>query len=246
LDGKFWDDELTFHDLQIIIMEKIRAYRRLFNASYCDELLRMLPAAMQAQNLTIENENASLKISYEKFMELHYTAKINGYALPGDCFTVYLSKTGLVARVWDNLAIYHVATSNVAISKDKAILVATPYAEAYADQNGQTIMEVNATLGFVRDIGGVRGDSFAIYPRWSVWFVFDKVNEENAFAYAVFIWADNGEVYHHGPQGFYNDDEKTVSAYPFWLFAAVFAIIASFSVSNVYVKRKAKMGRAYR
>lgn len=243
LRGNFWDGELTFYDLRNIVTERIKAYRRLLNASYCDELLRMLPTAMQNQNLTIENENASLKISYKEFMELSYTPKINGY-LSDQRFSIYLSKTGLVTHVFDSLTIYYVATTNVSVSKEEAILAATPYAEAYATQHGQTITKINATFAFARDIGGVRGDSFAIYPRWCVRFVFNKVNEENVFGYAVFIWADNGEVYHHDPQGmFYTPDERVVNAYPFYLFAIAFATIALLSVSSVYVKRKAKIRR---
>jgi hypothetical protein len=214
-----------------------------------NRLIGMLSTAIETKNQHIEDEEFALNISYTEncstlydYMEntvIRFARKVNGYRLPGDYFVMSFSKDGWLTRIVDN-TIFYVATTVVNVSMEQAISKALPYAEAYAHSHGQKVKDVNATFGFTRDIGCRRGDDWAMYPRWMVWITFDKTTEEHVFAYAVFIWADNGEVYHYGPQGYRipPSSEGSVDSHLLWLVAAT-AIIFPVSVAyRVRARRK--------
>lgn len=261
-NGKVWfyalgklygvlEGNLTVYDCLAIASRRLRLYQKFFDALYCDRFVEMLSAAIKAKNLTVEDEDFSLDISYrencstrldyERYVMLHYIPKLNGYTLPGGGFVMSISKNGLLTFLCD-ASMDYVATTEVNVTEEQAINLALPYAEAYAREHGQRIIEVNATFGFARDTDCVRGDILAMYPRWSVWITFDKINEENVFAYAVLIWADNGEAYYHCPQGDYGPPPKgSLSANPLWLLAAAtVAVVILFPVLGTYAHAKHK------
>lgn len=246
----FGESNLTVYDCLTIANKSIEQYQKLVDASYGDRPVKMLSAAIEAKNLTVEDEDSSLKISYsekcstqldyERYVMLHYIhyMNLNGYRLPVDDFVMGISKNGLLTYLSDG-SIYYVATTDVNVSKEQAINLALSYAEEYAREHGQQITDINATFQFSRDHFGVRGDDHALYPDWQVWINFDMLNEEYCFAYAVSIWADNGEVHFNCPQGIAGS--PSVNANSLWLLAvgAVAAFIL-FPISIAYTHDKYK------
>jgi len=254
LQGEFRDNNLNVWDCLRIANKSLTSYQKFVGASDYNRLIGMLSKAIEEKNQHIEDEEFALNISYTENCSTQYdysenavirfARKVNGYRLPGDYFAMSISKDGLLTRIVDN-TIFYVATTAINVTMEQAISKALPYADAYARPHGQKVVAVNATLEFSRDVGCARGDNFAIYPQWTVWITFDKANEENVFAYAVMIWADNGEVYHYSPQGFYNPPSGSVSANSPWQFvAATVAIVILFPALTTYAKHKARTRRS--
>jgi hypothetical protein len=135
---------------------------------------------------------------------------------------------------------YYVTTTAVNVSEEEAIAMAVPYATVYANLHGRTILFTNATFDFARDIGCVRGDDFAIYPRWTVSFTFDIVNNESVYGYAVALWADNGQVYYNTSQGFY---APSANASSWQMIAIVVGLFVLFPITTTYITHKIRTGR---
>ncbi|MBX5320388.1 MAG: hypothetical protein QHH12_04625 [Candidatus Bathyarchaeota archaeon] len=249
LQGEFRNSNLTLWDRLKVAYKSLASYQKFVGTLDYNRMLGVLSTAMETKNQQIEDEEFALNIQYTEncstlydYMEstvIRFARKVNGYKLPGDYFVMSFSKDGWLTRIVDN-TIFYVATTVVNVSMEQAISKALPYAETYARSHGQKVNAVNATFEFTRDIGCVRGDNFAIYPQWKVWITFDKANEENVFGYAVMIWADNGEVYHHGPQGYRNPPaSESVDSHLLWL-VAVTAIIFPVSVAYMVRARRRK------
>lgn len=263
VDGKFWtyridllpgelgEGEASLNECLTAANRAVDQYRVYFNASYCSGFAQTVSTALRTQSLTVENESTLLKINYAEnnstpleYANIHWFNKINNqFTTPFRSVYISVSKTGLLTRLIDNMALYQVATTDIKVSKEEAINLAMPYIEAYAREYQQEIKTVNAELEYVPDIASHRGDRFAMYPRWNVLTKFDKANEYNVLGYAVLIWADNGEVYHYDPQGFYTPDEASAPSYPLWPFAVAVATIVILSGLSVYTKRQAKIRR---
>jgi len=260
VDGKFWSYSLSGNfgtgelDRSAYLIRAdnvLKAYQTFSNASYCNEFVALLSTAMQTQNSSAENQDFALKISnsasadHTANITIDYSRKVEGYALQGDCFAISMSKNGLLSSLIDNM-MYYVATTDVNVTKEQAIAMATPYATAYAKQNGQTTVATNATFDFARDVSCVRGDNFAIYPRWTVSFTFDKVNNESVSTYAVAVWADNGQVYYSAPQGYFSPSNTALSANASnWQIVALAAgLFVLFPIATTYVKHRARTGRS--
>ncbi|MEM3774780.1 MAG: hypothetical protein QXX92_07280 [Candidatus Bathyarchaeia archaeon] len=250
LYGEFKEGNLTLRDCLNVANKSLTSYQTFIGKSY-GELLNMLTEAISEEKTEVKAGDFTLNVSYipTNYREaaiVRYVRMINGYSFPGDYFVISVSKDGLLTTIIDN-TIFYVATTDVKISESEAINKALPYAEKYANQHGQKITTVNATFEFARDVGSVRGDNFAIYPQWRVWFTFDKTNEENVYAYAVLIWADSGEIYNSGPQGFYNASlNGDANASSLWQIVAVLAIFTLFPALTISVRYKVKARRKNR
>lgn len=175
----------------------------LLNASYCSDFAQLAHSALQTQQLSVENENFSLKIVNETTFGATYYEKIDGqYTSPFESLQVCISNAGVVTNIADNMIVDHVATTNVTVSEDQALAIAEPYIEAYAQQSGQQVTGINATFSYKTDIEEHRGDIFAVYPQWDVEAWYDKPDEYDVTGYGVIMWADNGAIYKQGPNGF--------------------------------------------
>jgi len=261
VDSKFWSyrldllsgelgNEAAFNDCLIAANRALRTYQSRFNASHCNGLSEMIPASMQSEALTVENQNAVLDINRKsdtlksaELSSLRWCEKINGrFITPTRSVMMSISKSGIVTRLVDNMALYQIASRDVNLAENEAIALASQHVEAYANRNGQKVRTINATLDFASDITSSRGDRFLLYPRWTILATFDGTSRENTFGYAVMIWADTGAVYHQGPQGSYAPDEANGSPYLAWPFGiAVFAIaVFSCTVACLQVRNRTK------
>jgi hypothetical protein len=250
LSGNFSTGQLNASANLIRANNSLKAYQAFSNASYCSKFVELLSTVMQTQNSSAENEDFALKISnsisadHNEYTTIHYSRKVKGYTLQGDCFAISMSKNGLLSSLLDNM-MYYVATTDVNVSEEEATALATPYATVYANLHGQTIAATNATFNFARDVSCVRGDNFAIYPRWIVSFTFDKVNNESVSGYAVAVWADNGQVYYNEPQGSYLPSNIGLDANASWQIVAIATtLFVLFPIATTYVKHKARTGRS--
>jgi len=210
LEGDFCGESaLNLWDHLTIALKALKEYQEFTGLSHYTRLIDLLSRAIETKQLMIEEEDYILNITHvensrlpyncKRSTEVVYIAKVKGYKLPGDYFAISVSRNGFVTGLSDT-SMYYVATMELRISEEEAIRVALPYAEEYARRYGLKIASMKAELMFGRDLDGRRGDEFAIYPKWTVLFIFDRV-VNGVFGYAVSIWADTGEVFYHAPQG---------------------------------------------
>lgn len=209
-------------------------YKTLFNASYCIGLSQLVPETVQTQNSTINGEDTILNVEYFgdtapplKSARLCWYRTNNGFAIPAQSIQAIVSKTGIVTSFADNLGLYKIATTNVAVTKEEAIGISIPYINAYAEENSRKIDGVSATLQYVSDYNSSRGDSYLIYPLWAVQVTFES-SANDVFGYAVSVWADNGKVRYNGAQGIYQPVTANSSSFLASItIAAVFAVFAT-------------------
>jgi hypothetical protein len=253
VDGRFWSYRLDMLQGELAnetstdgcltgASRAVTEYQTRFNASYCNGFTQMIPTTLQAQEFTAEKDSIILDINRgsdtakpAENVYLSWSEKINGrFITPTRSVTMDVSKTGIVTRLVDNMAVYQIASNSVNLAEQEAITLASQYVKAYANRNGQTVKTINATLDFASDITSTRGDRFLLYPRWTILATFDKTNSENVFGYDVMIWADTGAIYHQSPQGSYVPTEGNDSPYLAWpLGTAIFVIAVFFSLSTV-------------
>jgi hypothetical protein len=253
--SNFGTGELDRNTYLITAENVLKGYQTFLNASYCSEFEELLSIAMQTQSSSVENHDFALNQDFVLKISngasagqtwctyVEYSRRVEGYPVLGDCFALVISKNGLLTTLMDNMMLYHVATTDVNVTEEQAIAMATPYATGYAQQSGQTIVVTNATIDFERDIGGLRGDNFAMYPTWTVYFTYDKTDKDGVDGYAVAIWADNGQVYYNAPQGWFGSSSNTaLSANTSnWQIVALAAgLFVLFPIATTYVKRRAR------
>ncbi|ABN69783.1 hypothetical protein Smar_0678 [Staphylothermus marinus F1] len=244
LNGVFNESNLSLHDHLAIAYRFLKAFQKFTNNSYYGRFAEMVMKAMSEKKLLLTDNNFILNISHNpnNHVEntiIHFCLKMWGTKLP-IATTLAVSSDGLVTRLFDT-SMFYVATTKISISKDQAIQMALPYAEEYGREHGQKIVSINATLRFERDMGGVRGDCFAVYPVWQVWFTYDKIKND-IFAYSVTIWADTGEIYDKGPQGAYFPiSEDTSNTNMLWSIIA-FIMVASITIPATIMYRSKNRG----
>jgi len=258
-DGKIWGYKLylpsqhpeggkTLNDCLAIASRTIDAYGELCNVTYSQDVASMISAAMQGQNLTVENDRALLTIScdegsYGSFTRLGWYKKIgNGSTTEYQSIGMTLSKDGLLIHFEDTLAAYHVVTTSVNVSEADVINVSKPYAEANAKSYGLEIVSSEARLEWWRDYDFMRGnDEFAVYPMW----VFTSKYNSTAgiVGYGVEMWADNGQIFDKGVEGEYGALGSTSAPTYAWLLLTVIPAVAAVACLGTYLRlRKKKKG----
>lgn len=204
LSGSF-EPQLTTIQLLDNSRKAINSYINNFNASYCSEFANIVPSFSQAQNVTVTNENITLKIECKPNFVIRYMSFDWRPTIDADksfC-SVQLSVTnaGIVSSFADSLGLYTITARTVTVSEEQAISIAMPFINKYARENNRTVQTVTALFAYIRDLSGSRGDSYLIYPQWSVEATFEGIDINWILGYSVLIWADNGQVYHKSIQG---------------------------------------------
>jgi hypothetical protein len=231
LSGSLPSSRSSSTDALTISKTAISNYETCFNANYCAGFSQAVPASTQAQNLTINDKNAQIdiKCSTDSLSQLQSTQiswyQTNGLKIPQQSVQATISKTGIITSFADNLGLYRVATTNISISKDQAIALSMPYISAFAAKNSRTIESTNATLVYVSDFNGTRGDACLVYPQWDVSATFNTANTDDD-GYSVLIWADTGQIHHEGAQGTYRN---ILSPVPFEN-SSMIALVAPFLI----------------
>jgi len=207
----------------------------------------------------VDGETGTLEIIYHKEVSIvgfFWYEKIKGrWVTPCRSISLDVSlKKGLVTSLVDHMMHYKVATTDVKISREEAIRIAMPYIQAYALKNLVTIEKIEATFSFVSDDSLHRGKDrnglYMVYPRWMVIAWFTTKPKSGVCGYAVLLWADNGKVYHHGPQGHFSEGAAgpswpvpTAGAFTAILGLAIYKRLKTHKGSRGEEAVKGKMGR---
>ena len=196
------------------VLRIANAWYDVFKGDYLVNAIKTLERYVmeynELRNVTVELDNTIMSIlvikSIAGWMDavaIRWMFKINNtptyyLEMPWD-FSIVVVPQGFVIEIYDNRRVVRIKQVDINISKDKAIEIAQPKAEEYAKQRSVEIIESNATLYYVRDVYGVRGDELDMYPCWVVMFLFNETLKDEdmnlyEIGYVVYVLADNGEI----------------------------------------------------
>lgn len=267
-DDKFWYCDVrypeewlvgnkTITEISAIASKTIEEFCSLPNATEYVGLEDMITPALQNQNLTFENDNMTLKITYivnstawtsipTSYIKFEWLKKpqiqlLGGFFLYHGAW-VTVSQSGLVTQIYDNNRVY-IGSTEVNISEDEAINISTPYAEAHCTSYGLEVVSINASFEWRMDYGCKRGDDFAVYPTWRVFFYTNKLTPTQDYGYLVMLWADTGEVFGSGAYGVAIPEDETNSIAA-WLLVAMLPATVALTGLATYLKRRNKRGKS--
>jgi hypothetical protein len=225
----------------------IDRYSTYFNFSRDIDFAQAVSTALSDNVTTVDRSAGVLNVSYDangttplRHLRSQWLRKIGGeFTTLAYSVQISLSSDGVLTELTDNMRLCKVADVEVQVSEQEAIETARSLIDAYAAEHQQRTASVTARLGYVSDIASSRGDAFTLYPQWQVTATYDRVNEESVNGYCVMVWADNGQVYHHDPQGYYGLASATLppSALAISVFATVFIVILGL---NIIAQRRSK------
>ncbi len=200
ISGSLEGHQLTVNSALDKARNMINTYQERYNASYCKGFDRLVPLTMQTGNKRIENQTVSLSVQVENdtlkplnYVELNWYNKIGDIIVPAQSIEATFAETGVLTSFVDNLCLYQVATTEIALSKETALAIGMRIINAYASENGRKIASIQSNLSYVSDINATRGDRFLIYPQWQISARFDDLLDDIC-GYSVCIWADTGDV----------------------------------------------------
>ena len=255
LSGALEGKGLGFADSLTSAKIAIDNYASFFNASYCRGFDELVPENIPIRNLTvnsyIDNKELNIQTTIDSASKLENTRlcwyqTTNGMTIAARSIQVTVSNNGVMTTFADNLGLYKIAATAGVISKQQAIDISMPHVNTYIKENDREIKSVNATFGYVTDLTGSRGDSFLVYPQWSIDATFGDSNND-VYGYSTLIWADNGEVRYEGPQANFRpiSTNSTVTNSTISLVVTSIAIIAimPFAVGFVYIRRQGENRR---
>lgn len=248
--GNFGSGQQNFNDSLQTLIDTANRYYAFSNESSWNSFGQLASTALQTQSLTIGNGDFSLQIQNGsdagpgRALWATCYDKIDGeYISPYRSMQIGISNNGLVTNVVDGMMKYHIADSNVTVSKDQAIAIAQPSFNAFAQQNQLQIVGTNTTFTYGLDGNGQRGDTLALHPQWDIEAYYNGSGEYNASSYSVTVWADNGEIAVSGPDGFFGNTSGSniTSSLPLLLVLPFIAIFGT--LVGLYLRRKPKIRR---
>ena len=256
-DGKLWFFDLDasqanlnvsvaqdFNGSMNGVVKALTNYQGLSNAAFRTDFVNLATAALQTQELAVENENFSLQIeNTTDGLTATCFEKIAGeYTNPLMSMRLTISETGLLTELYDGISIHHVATTNVTMSEDQAIALAEPFIQDYGAENGQNISAINATFEYRQDVLQQRGDTSALYPSWDIEAWYDHV-ENDTYGYSVIFWADNGQVSAAGPDTLVGSPTGTNNPFDWRLLLLPCSVITFAGAFGVYQHRRLRKRR---
>ena len=216
LESPEFDASISNEDALNLVTTSLKAYETKFGATYVKDLMAILPADLEPQDSRIENQYNVLETNYaneseEKpdYVTFSWSKKIDGFEL----WYGGLSINGVITSFSDSVELYKIVVADEYISEDQVLSIGKKYIKEYAEENNRKIVSIESKFNYVRDFNSKRGDTYTVYPQWTISAEFEDVSKEGIYGYAVLIWADTGEVHHNAEQGMFMplDTESTPS-----------------------------------
>jgi hypothetical protein len=208
VNGSLTGEELNVDDRLATSKDVVKNYQTDFNANYCSALDSMIPTKIQTENFSITNQATVLSIENFKDNPIKST-ELSWYKIIGNdtiykqSIHVIIAKNGLLTYFTDTMGFYTIATTKTVITNQTAINIAMPIIEAFANEKDRIIESIEAKFSYEDDTNSTRGNSYLIYPMWTISASFETSRENEIDGYAVNIWADSGSIYEQNAQGYY-------------------------------------------
>lgn len=210
------------------------------------DLMAILPANLEPQDSRIENQYNVLETNYANdseeepdYITFSWSKKIDGFELRYGGLSITISKNGVITSFSDSVELYKIVVADEYISEDQALSIGKKYIKEYAEENNRKIVSIESKFNYVRDFNSKRGDTYTVYPQWTISAEFEDVSKEGIYGYAVLIWADTGEVHHNAEQGMFLplDTESTPST-AYMIMAGIAITIIILAIVIFSQKRK--------
>jgi hypothetical protein len=183
---------------------------------YLPTMRNMLNAVskLESSKVTIGNFTQEIEVR-ENTVEMIWEPFANGLSHPQ--YKLYFEfKDGHLVQYCNYLDIYKIGSSEVNISENQAIKIATNYAQIFSyDQYGETVSNftVLENIAHAKISLDNRGD-YTLYPFWSIKLPLDRMYLGGVTSFSVGIWADTGEIEYFTPMGSYGSDPSIASSEP--------------------------------
>ncbi|MEM3797924.1 MAG: hypothetical protein QXY74_05750 [Candidatus Bathyarchaeia archaeon] len=205
-------------------------YSLSFNATYCNQLADLLNKITRLDSKQeIETENAVLSFfpSEGGGATFRWCFKLNNVSTLKKSFAMEID--GLVLT-WliDTWRHYKIGNVEVNISKERAINIALGVVQTVPNktsesedatvkiiqkqinEEGAKIVSCKADLFFLES----RDDCFTLDLVWFIEFNYDKICSYHMDGFAVYIGANDGQIYEVIPLGYYGSENKTETINP--------------------------------
>lgn len=235
----------TTNDRLVAARQIVERSQLYLNASPT-QCLDLLSGAVSDQNQTIARGNMTLQIK-DNGRRFDWEYKLSGVTVL-IYLQVQLSEDGHLISFGNGGQVYSVGTTQVNISKERAIDIALALAQSYANEHWQGITAVNAWLLTTWDWSAHRGDKYVKYLDWRVQVSFDRMNSNGMTRYIVQLAADTGQVLVNMPDGpvkEFNSQGAGNSLNTIFAFVAV-VIVASTTTASVVVYRRRRANKIKR
>lgn len=257
-----WGIELYSSANPIIIAKNVLTkYERLYNASYCHDMITLLNRIKKLRNMTIKTENLVLKLDVWNFSHQHeiydfkWIHRVKGVEAPRKRVRVSVKH---IASIWftevlgDGWKFFRIGTTEINISRDEAISIALNRTENYMKQEGITNYQVTTIMANCSFVPRPKG-SYELYPRWRIecWIHHSDKRHPDLRGYWVFIWADTGDIEAEGPTMVYTNQNfsairnfSSMSIHDTINIMVIIGIpVASFTLATLLVHKRHKITR---
>lgn len=223
----------------------LQRYSLNFDAAYCYQFEKLLNK-ITTPDLKQEIEEADLFLEFVPAGESAFFVwrfKTNNGLVSKKSFSISIER-GVLTALMDNWRFYKVGNVKVGVSEEEAINVALNILQTMPEgisevqkevvktiqkqfkEEGAKIVDHEATLLFTER----SGDCFTLdAAAWRITFTYDRTYSYHMTGFEVCIWADNGQIYDVGSQGYYEslDGAEAPNQSHLYIYALIALILAA-------------------
>jgi hypothetical protein len=194
------------------VKDTLGRYQTVFDVTYASQLATMAGNIVSLDRTkTIETEPVTMRFAPNATLGCSFTWICKNATRKS--LGISVNKEGVLYWFMDMWGINKVSNSQVNVSEQTALRIASDNANAYAKRLGATVAKVNVTFEYINSYPDARGgDPFVLYPSWNLEFSFDSLYSDSqgqhVSGYFVGVWADTGEVRAATPEGFWGQSPE--------------------------------------
>jgi hypothetical protein len=177
----------------------LERYQEYSGASYLETMRNMLDTANQFNNFETTSNNMKLIISTEgNKVKMQWIYTTNNIDFQAKSLVLSFDDYGFLEILSDDWPLFTVGSTEVNISQDEAINIATDYAKDFSwivngeEINNFTLLSEPVTVELFPH--SREEEPLALIPYWYVTIHLDRVYPDRVDRLAVGLWADTGEV----------------------------------------------------
>lgn len=216
-----------------------------FNATYCNQLKMLLSKITQldSEQKIDENDLVLRFFPSEEGASFVWCFKANNIVASKRSFCMAIEEGGVLKSLTDDWRFLKIGSAKVSLSEEEAINIALSILQTvpeeiresqkgtveiiqrHFNEEGAEIVSHEATLRFDKR----PDDCFTLDATWSIKFHYDRTYSYHMFGFEVCIWAENGQIYEVGSQGYFGppDGAETPNQSNLYIYGLVALILAT-------------------
>jgi DNA-binding transcriptional ArsR family regulator len=199
LEGAPFYSQLQPNSVLDVAKGLLERYQEYSGASYLETMRNMLDTANQFNNFETTSNNMKLIISTEgNKVKMQWIYTTNNIDFQAKSLVLSFDDYGFLEILSDDWPLFTVGSTEVNISQDEAINIATDYAKDFSwivngeEINNFTLLSEPVTVELFPH--SREEEPLALIPYWYVTIHLDRVYPDRVDRLAVGLWADTGEV----------------------------------------------------